>query len=98
MDLFDIPEGAPDYLTEENHILWFFQVADEMVKAMKSGWDMPPLVVNYTHGLYEVNDGRHRYEALRKIGANETYAVIWTSSEEEYLELLREERIKQMRV
>jgi hypothetical protein len=94
MNLFDIPEGAPDYLTRENDIEWFYYVADEMVKALKDGWDMPPLIVNYDNGKYEPTDGRHRYEALRKMGAQGVYAIIWTSSEKDYKELLKEERIK----
>jgi hypothetical protein len=94
MELFDIPEGAPYYLTRDNDKEWFFQVADAMAKSIKNGWDMPPLIVNYNNGKYEPTDGRHRYEALRKMGAQGVYAIIWTSSEEDYKELLKEERIK----
>jgi nitroimidazol reductase NimA-like FMN-containing flavoprotein (pyridoxamine 5'-phosphate oxidase superfamily) len=95
MELFTIPEGAPNYLTKDNDIEWFFQVADRMLTAIKNGWDMPPLIVSYDKEEgYIPTDGRHRFEALRKLGAVEADAIIWTSSEEDYEQLLRESRIK----
>jgi hypothetical protein len=83
---FNMEEGAPSYLTRENDIEWFFTVVDKMKSAYDS-WDMPPLIVNYINGIYEVNDGRHRYEALRQMGVKEAYTVFWMSSEEDYLKL-----------
>lgn len=62
----DIEKGAPSYLTKSNDIEWFYQVVDRM-KERYDNWDMPPLIVNYTNGLYEVNDGRHRLEMLRQL-------------------------------
>jgi len=96
MQLFDIPPGAPDYLTSDNDIAWFFQVADRMVQSTKDGWDMPPLIVNYANGVYEITDGRHRYESFRKLKADEVPAVIWTSSEKDYMHLLSEEKIMKL--
>jgi len=30
-------------------------------------WDIPPLIVNYADGIFEICDGRHRNEALRQM-------------------------------
>lgn len=81
---FGIEEGAPSYLTDDNDILWFFHVVNQM-KDIIADWDMPPLIVQYTNGEYEINDGRHRNEALRQMGIKYAPVVFWTSSEAEYL-------------
>lgn len=96
MDLFDIPEGAPDYLTTDDDIKWFFQVSDSMAESLKNGWDMPPLIVNYDNGRFISTDGRHRFEALRKMNAKEVEAIIWTSSKRDYDDLYTYDGIKPM--
>ncbi|GIN86800.1 hypothetical protein J6TS2_31860 [Heyndrickxia sporothermodurans] len=80
---FGIEEGAPSYLTEANDIAWFFHVVDKMKKAYDE-WDMPPLIVNYSNGKYEINDGRHRNEALRQMKIKHAPVIFWTSSEEDH--------------
>ena len=82
----DIEKGAPSYLTKPNDIEWFYQVVDQM-KESYVNWDMPPLIVNYTNGQYEVNDGRHRLEMLRQLGEKYTMVVFWTTGEKDYEEL-----------
>ena len=84
------PLGVPTYLTQENDIEWFYEVVERMSLALEEGWDMPPLIVEYTGGRYVVNDGKHRLAALREMGAMEAAAIIWTNSEEEYDEILHE--------
>ncbi len=84
--IFNIEEGAPSYLTQENDIEWFFTIVDR-IKSIYNHWDMPPLIVNYANGIYEVNDGRHRYEALRQMNITKAYVIFWTSSEEDYMKL-----------
>lgn len=46
----------------------------------KEGWDMPPLIVNYCNGIFELNDGNHRYEALMRSGVDEYFFIVWTTT------------------
>lgn len=77
-----IESGAPDYLHEENDIQYFFYIVDRMKEGLADGWDTPPLIVEYVYGNFQVNDGRHRLEAYRQLGAEKVWAVIWTTDEE----------------
>ena len=53
-----------------------------MKESLADGWDTPPLIVEYVYGNFQVNDGRHRLEAYRQLGAEKVWAVIWTTGEE----------------
>jgi hypothetical protein len=48
---------------------------------LRGGWDMPPLMINYHAGEYELNDGNHRHEALRRAGAAAHPAIIWLTGD-----------------
>jgi len=50
---------------------------------IEGGWDMPPLIVNYSEGKFELNDGNHRYEAMIRKGINEYYFIVWTTGQED---------------
>ena len=80
--LSDVKSGAPEYLHAENDIQYFFYIVDRMKEGMADGWDTPPLIVEYVYGNFQVNDGRHRLEAYRQLGAEKVWAVIWTTGEE----------------
>ena len=71
-----------EYLHAENDIQYFFAVVDSMKESLADGWDTPPLIVEYVYGNFQVNDGRHRLEAYRQLGAEKVWAVIWTTGEE----------------
>lgn len=81
---FDVDEGIPEYLTDNNDKVWFSQVINEMVNAIENGWDMPPLIVHFHNGVYHPLDGRHRNVALRKMNISEAMAVIVLNTEEDY--------------
>jgi len=52
-----------------------------IMKKFKTGnWDMPPLIINRVNGAYELNDGNHRYEALRKLGVCAYWIIIWETT------------------
>jgi len=67
----------------------FESIVNGMIQALRNGWDMPPLIVNYANGYFEVNDGNHRHEALKRIGAKVFYAILWTTDPKDYQVLLR---------
>jgi hypothetical protein len=54
------------------------------MKEAYSDWDMPPLIVDYHEGKYCINDGRHRYVALRQMNIKQAPVILWTSSKEDY--------------
>ena len=87
----DIKEGAPEYLSAENDIEYFFWIVENM-KRSHGDWDVPPLIVEYRDGRFFVNDGRHRLELYRQLGVLEVDAVLWTTGEankKKLLEVLR---------
>jgi len=43
----------------------------------KGDWDMPPLIINREDNKYELNDGNHRLEALKKLGIDQYWVIIW---------------------
>lgn len=87
LEMLKIKSGAPEYLTKENDIRYFFFVVDNM-KEHYPTWDIPPLIVEYDRGVFRVNDGRHRLEMYRQLGVESAYAVLWTTGEENYSELI----------
>ena len=79
--LADVKSGAPEYLHAENDIQYFFDVVDRMKESLAEGWDAPPLIVEYVYGKFQVNDGRHRLELYRQMGAERVWAAVWTTGE-----------------
>ena len=80
--LSDVKSGAPEYLHAENDIQYFFYVVDRMKESLAEGWDAPPLIVEYVYGKFQVDDGRHRLEMYRQLGADRVWAAVWTTGEE----------------
>lgn len=46
---------------------------------LNGDWDMPPLIVNVDTENYILNDGNHRYEALRQLGIESYWVIRWKS-------------------
>lgn len=83
----DIKEGAPEYLTQENDIEYFFRIVENM-KGIFEAWDVPPLIVEFRDNRFYVNDGRHRLEMYRQLEVDTVDAVLWTTGEENKRKLL----------
>ncbi|MBQ9768082.1 MAG: ParB N-terminal domain-containing protein [Lachnospiraceae bacterium] len=81
--LSDVKSGAPEYLHAANDIQYFFEVVDRMEESLPN-WDAPPLIVEYVSGRFQVDDGRHRLELYRRLGAERVWAAVWTTGEENY--------------
>lgn len=86
--LKNIKSGAPEYLSKENDIAYFFWIVEEMKKSLE-GWDVPPLIVEYRDNEFYVNDGRHRLELFRQLGREQADAVLWTTGTENRNRLLK---------
>lgn len=78
--LDEIPSGAPEYLTKDEDIAYFFEVVDRMKDAYGE-WDSPPLILEHSLGGIRVNDGRHRLEMYRQLGISKAWAVCWKTRE-----------------
>lgn len=53
-------------------------------RRIESGWDMPPLIINYSKNIFELNDGNHRYQSMIDSGFDECDVIIWTTGQEDY--------------
>ena len=49
---------------------------------------MPPLIVHYVNGNFEINDGNHRLEAYSRLEIAEYYVIVWITEKEEYTEFM----------
>ncbi len=58
-----------------------------MMASLINGWDMPPLIINYEKGKFDMSDGNHRFEALTLLGLTHYFVIFWTSSMEDYEKL-----------
>ena len=45
--------------------------------------NMPPLILEYKDDKLYLVDGSHRFSALRKMGINEYYAIVWGNKDKE---------------
>lgn len=62
----------------------------ELERIISKGEDMPPLIVHYVEGEFELNDGNHRLEAYSRLGIEEYYVIVWITEKEEYLSFMEE--------
>lgn len=84
LDMLNLQAGAPKYLKKEGDIRFFFEIVDKMKEAYLNHWDVPPLIVNYSDGIYEVNDGRHRYEMYHQLDEKEVEVLFWITEKEDF--------------
>ncbi|MBI9015112.1 MAG: ParB-like nuclease domain-containing protein [Clostridiales bacterium] len=70
------PEIGLNFYEPEEH---FERRVNQMINSIKAGWEMPPLIVKYEAGVYELNDGNHRYEALKRCGIKSYWIILWDS-------------------
>lgn len=56
----------------------FWDKVNEIAERYETGdWDMPPLIINDDNGVYELNDGNHRFAALKSLNITEYWVIIW---------------------
>jgi len=75
------PEPGMKYSINEDdkeQIKWFWFNIGGISERYKNGnWDMPPLIIQDCEGGYELNDGNHRFEALKMLGIKEYWVILW---------------------
>ncbi|MBQ9123253.1 MAG: ParB N-terminal domain-containing protein [Lachnospiraceae bacterium] len=62
----------------------FEQKVESLMEVIKQPNDLPPLIVHYGDGEFELNDGNHRLEAYSRLGIEEYYVIVWITEKEEY--------------
>jgi len=60
----------------------------ELMNVISTNDDMPPLIVSYVNGGFELNDGNHRFEAYSRLGISEYYVIFWITEKEDYKEFM----------
>jgi hypothetical protein len=48
-----------------------------MEDCVDEGWEPPPLLAEYCEGQLLLQDGNHRYEALKRAGESHAWVVVW---------------------
>jgi hypothetical protein len=56
---------------------------DDMQRRINQGWTPPPVIVTYRDAQLVLEDGNHRVEALRRAGADQSWAVVGFESRED---------------
>lgn len=62
----------------------FEQKVNKLEEVMKNEDDLPPLIVNYVDGRFDLSDGNHRYEAATRLGIKEKFVIIWITDKHDY--------------
>ena len=61
---------------------WEYKVA-ELEKVIPENDDMPPCMVHYVDGEFELNDGNHRHQAYENLGIEKAWVIVWITEDSE---------------
>ena len=61
----------------------FERIVDELVDALRTGRDVPPMIIKYEADAFELNDGNHRHEACVRAGVKTFPVIIWITEEKD---------------
>ena len=62
---------------------WWEHKVRELEKVIPENDDMPPFMVHYADGEFELNDGNHRHKAYENLGIEKAWAIIWITEDAE---------------
>lgn len=71
-----------------NSVAWFEQCVGRLMEVIRQEEDMPPLIVHYVDGGFELNDGNNRHEAYKRLGISEYEVIVWVTEKWEYDEFM----------
>lgn len=80
------PEPEMKYQIDKD---WFPKHVAQIEEAIKAGFDMPPMIVHYVNGEFELNDGNHRHKAYENLGIEKAWVIFWITEEEEYQDFMK---------
>lgn len=72
----------PDMKYQIDKVWWKQRVA-ALEKSIQADKDMPPLIVHYVDGEFELNDGNHRHKAYENLGIENAWVIIWITEDAE---------------
>ncbi len=75
------PEEHMKYVVNEER---FESKVNTLMNVIKENSDLPPMIVHYVEGDFELNDGNHRFEAYSRLGIQEAHVIVWITEEAEY--------------
>jgi hypothetical protein len=67
---------------------WFDQHVADLERAIRTDPDLPPLIVHYVEGGFELNDGNHRHKAYENLHVEQAWVIVWITEEAEYQDFL----------
>jgi len=76
--------GPEEYMKWRVNRGFFEQKVGELQRVIAENADLPPLIVHYAEGEFELNDGNHRLEAYSRMGIKEYYVIVWITEKAEY--------------
>ena len=62
---------------------WWEHQVKELENAIRTNEDMPPFMVHYVDGEFELNDGNHRHKAYENLGIENAWVIIWITEKAE---------------
>ena len=74
------PEDDMKYRIDKG---WWDHKISELTKVIESGTEMPPIIVHYVDGGFELNDGNHRHKVYENLGIDKVWAIIWITEDDE---------------
>ena len=80
------PEENMKFRTDS--VEWFELCVGKLMEVIRQEADMPPLIVHYVDGGFELNDGNNRHEAYKRLGIPEYDVIVWITEKWEYDEFL----------
>lgn len=76
------PEGNMEYQVPNTE--WENQIK-KFCEMLEKGWECPPLIVQHQSGKLIINDGNHRYEAMKRLGFKECWVILWDTKTPEHI-------------
>ena len=83
ISLFKRCTGPEPEMKYQIHPEWWAHRIAELEKSIQKDEDMPPLIVHYVDGEFELNDGNHRHKAYENLGIKDAWVIIWITEKEE---------------
>ncbi len=84
LSLFSRCCGPEENMTWKVDPQGFEQKVQRLMHVITTEKDLPPLIVNYSHASFELNDGNHRYEAYVRLGVQVIDVIVWITNDHEY--------------
>ena len=88
LNLFTRCYGPEEGMKFRAHPAWFEEGVGRLMEVIRQEEDMPPLIVHYVDGGFELNDGNKRHEAYKRLGIPEGEVIVWITEKWEYDEFV----------